>query len=54
MHLKPKMVLNFLGLAGNIEDHGLEMSPSGHRQIAPELEGAGPQQAFEVQAECGV
>ena len=41
MHLKPNMVLNFLGLAGNMEDHGLELSPSGHGQIAPELEGAG-------------
>ena len=42
------MVLNFLGLAGNIEDHGLEMSPSGHRQIAPEFESAGSHLSLKV------
>ena len=48
------MVLSFLGLAGNIEDHVLEKSPSCHRQIAPELLGACQQQTFEVQAEWSV
>ena len=55
MHiLQIKFIMPIMYCSGNMEDHGLEMSPSSHRQIAPELEGACQQQTFEVQAEHSV
>jgi len=52
VHFKPKMILNFPGLARNIENFGLEMSSSVHEHLAPDLERAGQHKTFEEKSKC--
>jgi hypothetical protein len=46
------MILNFPGLARNIENFGLEMSSSVHEHLAPDLERAGQHKTFEEKSKC--